>query len=343
MTTETITPARVSSTLLGAAERCMLLAKAERENPAGSAPASAGRVFHEVAAVVATHAYALDLREVPVRDALRIANTVIRSPEEPTGLARHDANRVRGMVARWARWAKFDTDADVFAIEIPLVTEMDGVLFSGRIDHLTIHGDRCTIKDYKTSQHVPTQAEVEEHSQLPSYAVHAAARWPHLRTFELEEVYVTRQPTPRPVYVEDTDLPALEDWMLDVHGRVSAAYARDEFDTAPGPWCSNCTVSHTCPVPAEARPVTTLDDAVEAAERLVVNTRRVKADQAAIKAYLDGAGVRALHIGDSRVGWRETSKRELNKRALADAMLDGGVELEDFYETKPGREFRVAA
>lgn len=338
-------PARVSATLLGAAEKCMLLAKAERENPAGSAPSSAGRVFHEAAGVVATYAYARDLRRVPAEDALRLADQVIRNPEEPGALARHDANRVRGMVARWARWMEFEIGADIFAVEMPLVTELEGVLFSGRADLLTITGTHCEITDYKSGQYVPTVKEVEEHSQLPTYAVAAAARWPQLRTFLLREVYVVGWPKERPVYVEDTHIPALEDWMLDVHGRITAAYRKDEFDAAPGPWCANCPIKFSCPVPPEARPesIADVDHAVAVASRLIVNTARVDTDRTSLKAFLDGAEIPALIVNGSRVGWRDTTRRELNKGALEQDIAAGEArELEDYYVEKDGREFTVA-
>lgn len=334
-------PGRISSTTLGAAERCMLLAKLDRENPAGSAPASAGRVFHEAAATIATFAYARDLSKVSVQDALAIANQVIRHPEEPTGLARHDANHVRGMIARWARWTEFEIDADVFAVEVPMVTELEGVLFSARIDRLAIKGTHCKITDYKTGQHVPTVKEVEEHSQLPSYAVHAFARWPFLLTFELEEVYTVRQPVPRPVWVEDTHIPALEDWMLDVHGRITEAYEHDDFEAAPGPWCQNCPAVHACPVPPEARPesIQSLDDAVSVAGRLVVNVAAVADDRTALKSYLGEHEIEALHVGGARVGWEDGERRELNKDRL---QADRGLDLEEYYDVRPERKFKVA-
>jgi PD-(D/E)XK nuclease superfamily len=336
-------PKRFSATLLGSSEKCMLSARLQREFRSGSAPATAGSVFHEAAGAVAQHAYTHGLTNVAVKDALRITDVVIRHPEEPKGLARHDANRVRGMIARWARWMSFDVMAEVFLIEQQVVTELDGTLFSGRIDQLTITGDHCEITDYKTGQHVPTIMEVQEHSQLPMYAVHAFARWPHLRTFGLREIYTTRQPEERPVWVEDSDIPALEDWMLDSAGRLLTAYEKDSFEAATGPWCWNCPAPHACPIPPEARPesIATLDDAIETAARLIVNKARVDSDTKGVKAYLDGQDIDALHVNHHRVGWEHGVRRELDKRKL-EGQLDESVDLEGCYVEKPSRTFKVA-
>lgn len=340
-------PARLSMSTLRRADACMLSHYLTRTTGDTAGPeAVAGRAFHEIAAAIAFRAYMRGETVVSLSAALRIADHVLSRLDEPLrALGRQE---VLEWVRTWSDTATFaHQGVDYFGIEELWTHELDMHVLSARLDRVEHVGETVEIEDYKTGQPPHNPAYIYSAFQPRNYAWHAAKRFPDAWTFSITERFIR---TGRPytvVYTRADVEEEIEPWLSAIVGRVARAWASARFDPNPGSWCHRCPAQERCTLPQDVRPVKRTDYATRAAV-LKVREARVKRERQELKDAVDVLGLEGLDVGDERLAFHPTTKRQVMGKREADKAgvredLDAALDALDEFKVKVTRpEFKWA-
>jgi hypothetical protein len=321
-------PSGFSVSLLGWTEKCMHAAKLSKLHNHSGPEAHLGRLIHEVLATLDMMALTQGRHHISINEALMVADEVVKRSEEASRgpLSLQGYTDMMEMVSNWAVETTFPPNADLWEVELPVVTHFEGYRLTGRIDKVIITGTHCEIRDYKTGMWTPDQEEVmRTHSQLPLYAWHCHRKWPWLETFHLEEDYL-RSGEVRPVSMEAFHVKRLEEFLAVNVQRVAKALAQDSPEATPGSHCAICPNSLLCPVPKEDRPesIASLEEAHERAAELVVFDQQRKVRSGSLQAYCKAEDhPDLLVVGDRKVGYHPTTENQFDKKGLAKALEAG--------------------
>jgi RecB family exonuclease len=148
--------------------------------------------------------------------------------------------------AYYKRYHPFDTERTV-AVERQLVFPLDElgtVRVQGYLDRLSIGpGDVWQIHDYKTSQFLPTQQQLDMDRQLALYQIGVQYAWPQARRVELVWHFLGPDVECRSERTQE-QLRALRAGLLRL---VEQIEADTEYRTAVGSHCDSCPYRALCP------------------------------------------------------------------------------------------------
>ena len=146
----------------------------------------------------------------------------------------------------YRRYAPFDRD-HTLAVERLIRFPLDakrGVWLQGYVDRLSRTADgRWEIRDYKTGQYLPPQAELDEDRQLGLYQLGVQHHWPNAREVELVWHYLAHDLEIR----SRRDPAALEDLRRETLAQIRVIERDDAFPTRVGPHCHTCSYQVVCP------------------------------------------------------------------------------------------------
>jgi hypothetical protein len=308
-------PDRLSQSFLSDAQHCLRRAQLRREADTVDEIATVGTAVHQIAAAAAEHAQAEGVERLSSLVIEEIAHDCIRRPEiDPDHDSRIDAlsldgwRRVMQLARMFGATAEFPADAEY---EVPCRRELDGFVFSARIDKVRLVGTTCEIEDYKSGGRLPKRDAPKITFQLEHYAWQALGRWPWITDFVLRENFVPygvvrtgRLSTFDLLNGTDSADP-IEDYLSDTAFRLEEAYAEPgELKARAGSWCHSCPDRAGCPLPAWAKgaPIRSRADAETALSSLI--RKRAEAEQLGddLRAWIDGEDIAHVVSGDMEIG-----------------------------------------
>lgn len=161
-------PSRLSQTLLGRFDVCPHSAYLGLKYKGRSHEMARGAAMHLFAEKATRLLIEQGEPQLPVEVAKQLANEAL---DETPGVTHFDADKVREMAYHWS--VGFDVDiAQIAGIEQGLALDVGDWTVVGRLD-LVAFADSQTalVDDYKSSFHMPDQAEVESDFQMRTYGV----------------------------------------------------------------------------------------------------------------------------------------------------------------------------
>jgi hypothetical protein len=338
----------MSMSFMRSAEGCLRRAEMERHVDLAGEDATVGRLFHCAMAAIGFGCVMRGI-ERPDRDlALRIARRAMAGPDEPGPMPMAAWDTALELVERCVRRpSTFFRAGEMFERDSRI--PFHGRILSARIDRLALDGRAAHVIDWKTGWADPADCLS---SQGRRYAWHVLVEHPEIDEVHYTEDHVRAGLASGPWVIYRDELAAIEDYLRAQIDKIAEAYARGALTAKPGSICSSpsrCPVAASCPVPAWARPETTVetdDDAVGLFEALLVLDARRDAHVAAIRGHLENTGQRALVVEGQEIGFATKTGRKLNKKRLA-ADLDArevGLDLAAYEEeTRPTFGRRRAA
>lgn len=337
-------PTRLSATTLRAAGKCLLASYLARHTTNPSSDLSVlGTIVHEVCSQVAFEAR-LRRQETFTPDGVeRVAMRVLMRPERPNPLSEEALVEALGMVRRWALTAYFPVKADRYEVEIFAQHQIAGQTLSGRLDLVAITGASAEIEDWKTGRLVPTQAEFEVSTQLPTYAVYVHEDHPEVETFTLREHYL-RPGVTRERVLTIADVLRHRQWLEITATRLRAAWTAQAFPPTPGKHCRYCPNPAACPLPEQARPesIDTAEQAEAQVAAAIVEKARVKIREKSIRAYLEQLGEEdeemEVAVGDATARLDVKEGTRFDRRAAERA----GVDLGEFEKPSTTRKLVIS-
>lgn len=143
------------------------------------------------------------------------------------------------------------------------------VRIEGYVDRLALAKDGAfEIHDYKTSRHLPTQAEKDEDWQLAIYEIAVRANWPDASNVRLKWHYVRHGKT-----ITSTRTPdQLERLKSDIARLIDAIKRDHAFEPVKSPLCGWCDYQDICPLwkhPVEVAQLPEAERRAESGVRLV--------------------------------------------------------------------------
>lgn len=281
-----------------------------------------GLVGHEIMA-----AYNQELLRLCVGqdlDVLRqVANQKLHELPEAK-LVRHEALRE---MCETAAIAQGELDyMHVVGIERFFTTKVGRFAFRGKMDLEIEADDTATIRDYKTSNQIMPQREVDDHPQLRIYAWCKLQGSPHI-----EKVYPELLFMPSGVTMVPESAPWTREDLANVHDDLLAAIENiesdDVYEPQPGDHCGLCEFTHLCPRIREMREandprvedmVITHEDAVRVAGEIGLWERRLKDRKDALKLWSTRND--PVQVDGREFAFRTVTRREFDARAIAVAV-----------------------
>ncbi|HZV74551.1 MAG TPA: PD-(D/E)XK nuclease family protein [Conexibacter sp.] len=343
-----VEPPRFSMSFMRAAEGCLRRADMERKVDLAGPDATVGRFFHCAMAAIGLYCSLRGI-ERPDRDtAIRIAKRAMAGPDEPGPLPMAAWETALDLVDRWLRRSSsFFRAGERFEIDSRI--PFHGRILSARIDRLAVDGRVAYVGDYKSGWADPADALSPQGRR---YAWHILVEHAEVDEVRYTEDHARTGLLSGPWVIYRDELPAIEDYLRAQIDKITAAYANGALPAKPGAICSSpsrCPVASSCPVPDWARPDTTIethDDAVAAFEELLVCDQRREAKVAAIRGYIEDAGLRAIEVGGQEIGFGTRTGRKLNRKRLAADLgaHETSIDLDTYdEETRPTFGRRRAA
>ncbi|MBT3362108.1 MAG: PD-(D/E)XK nuclease family protein [Chloroflexi bacterium] len=143
------------------------------------------------------------------------------------------------------RYAPFDSD---ITIETEMFTTFEvgesKHKLRGFIDRLSRKGDIYQIHDYKTSSHLPSQAEADADRQLAMYQIGIRQKWPHIKNVELIWHYLAFDEDLISVRSEDS-ISNLRSDLVELIEQVENAV---DFPPKESALCNWCEYPDLCPL-----------------------------------------------------------------------------------------------
>jgi putative RecB family exonuclease len=154
------------------------------------------------------------------------------------------------MASYYRRHAPFD-QATTLRLEARVMLDLEGsgrYRMQGYVDRIARRGDgRYEIHDYKTSSHLPTQAEADEDRQLALYQIGLEGMWKGVEAVDLIWHYV-RFDTDLVSHRTPEQLQAVREGCITVIDDIESRGREEEkFPTRPSSLCPWCDFRTICP------------------------------------------------------------------------------------------------
>jgi hypothetical protein len=341
-------PTRFSVSFLGSAANCLTMAHLNRQHRVSGERAIRGSLFHQVVRILTIEGLQAGMTGYDEQEAENRAVEVMMAPEEGNAIALSTFFDVVEMVKRWARVIELWPDAIPHVEELFTRTvEVGGVeeTVSGRLDLVQVRDGVVKIDDYKTSPHVPSQAEFERRIQTPMYAWIVADTYRSAHTFDVGEVYPSPhldRPIRRGVELEPGGV-GIDRFIHNTITNIRKAYAEESFSATPGSHCEYCQLSSLCPLPPELRPDAAITDqkhAEDALAWLLATEAQLKTVHDALRGYVAREEA-VVTTGDIQASFVTRSRRSPVPAVIAAALEAGHIPAEEAYETSDFTQFVI--
>lgn len=217
----------------------------------------------------------------------------------------------------------YPTNFNVVNLEMPfrfpIEYRQETHYITGRIDRIDkIENDQFEIIDYKTSQRMPAQSEVEHNPQLSVYQLAITHVWPFLksssRPVKLSLFYV-RHNLKLSTQKTTQDLQTTKEEIISIIEKIKNAQQLNKFEPTPNKLCAYCNFREFCPFfRQKEKPIE--DNQVQQAAQNFINLKSKKKgiDQEIAQAreiiekYLDQKNLERLFWKDKAIT-RTTQKK----------------------------------
>lgn len=241
-------------------------------------------------------------------------------------------------ILAWCRlWAeRYQISKHIYGVEEKVAldeafddTEWDNASYRGILDVVDVHGNHCTVTDWKSQPHILTQAELDAHEQMTMYCWLASKLYPHIEKYTARIWYLRYG-----FYAETTrtaeDLEAFEQMLMIKEQKILEI---DNWDPIPGKHCQYCDVIMHCSLATDVSDLNTevisQDQAIRAAQRITAMDALSKELKGKLKAYVKENDTVVFGDINNRFAWGYRSKESVyfDVSELVELLLEHGHEL----------------
>jgi len=203
----------------------------------------------------------------------------------------------------------------------------DDASYRGIIDYLEINpGNHAVITDYKTSAHILSQGELDQHDQLTFYAWLIRKFYPHVKSFTCRIWYLAYG-----FYAETTrTVEQLEAYEQRMDLQVRKVMDIQEWIPLPGEQCGVCDYVHICPITKDLsgppKYIITQQQAELAAGRLKVFEALISGLRKSLAGYVKANDAVRLS-GDFVYGYRASPVNKWDVAKLEQLLRAEGISI----------------